>query len=379
MLAIIPVGGYTGAAMRFVTQGLADENHGYIRGFIRHSTRIVIGSSIVIALVGCLVVMNVSGMTGEMRGVLLTAFIGVPFLALIKLEVGLANAFSWFALSFIPNNVVRPLLFLAGIFLSWHLTQSLESGLAMRIHVAAIVLVTALLTLLLYGSIRKQLLPAPPTQEASLWNRTASSLLLLGVFANYFPEFTVIMIGFFLPSEEIAIYNAGYRIALLTSFGLFAVDAFVAPALARFYRKGLRSELLQVVRLATKLRFLVALCAMVLFVALGKYILALFGEEFVTGYKVLLILSLAQLSIAAVGPSMRLLSISGFQNQGLYASVLALALWALIAIILVPLFGITGAAVSAFFSLTVWSFALRYFVMQNLGIDPLILARDLRQ
>jgi len=377
MLAVIPVSGFSGAAIRFVGQGLADEDHGYIRGFIRHASRFAVLASVATAVVAAAVIIGSPGLSGPQAGLFLAAMAGVPFFTLIKLDSGLANAFSRFGLSFLPENIVRPLLFLSGIFLAWQFEWGLDSRLAMLVQLSAIVAVSVPLTFYLYRSTHRRLEPAPPKRDQKLWNRTAASLLVLGIFTNYFPEITVVLIGFFLPSPDIAIYTVSFRLALLIFFVLFAVDAFTAPSLARHHRKNERAELLIVLARATKLRFLAASLCVIFFVLFGKLVLGLFGNEFIKGYAILLVLSMGQLVVAAVGPSVRLLSVSGHHNQGLHASAIALSIWLLLAAILVPAFGVTGAAVSAFLTLTVWSATLRHFVMRSLHIDPLILPRDL--
>jgi hypothetical protein len=51
------------------------------------------------------------------------------------------------------------------------------------------------------------------------------SMLFLGIFTNYFGGDN----GYhdrFLCSDVLGIYNAALRLALLTKFGLFAIDAF---------------------------------------------------------------------------------------------------------------------------------------------------------
>ncbi len=116
----------------------------------------------------------------------------------------------------------------------------------------------------------------------------------------------------------------------------------------------------------------------VFLIVLGEHILRLFGEEFVAGHMVMVILGLSQVAYAAVGPATRLLGISGFQMQGVYASVGALLLWMALAAVLVPFWGLTGVAISVFLAWSAWSATLRHLVMRHLGIDMLIRVRDMR-
>lgn len=378
MLAVFPASGYADAAIRFVGHGLARGDHGYVRGFIRHSTKVVILSSAALAAVGIAIVLSVPDFSSKTRVVFLLALAGVPFFAWLRLDTGVANAASRFALCFMPNNVFRSILFLVGVWLVWLLPYELEARSVMAIQLAAIVAVTIPTTILVRRPTMKHAASVPSSSESGLWARTAFSLLGLILFTNYFQQITVIGIGFFLPSADIGVYSVTYQIAMLISFGLIAVDSFVAPALARHFSRDERTELIRVIRHATQMRVIFAALGVALFIVLGDRILGLFGEEFVEGHTVMIILGLSQVSFAAVGPVARLLGVSGLHRQGLNASIGAVLLWMLLTAVLLPLFGLTGVAIAVFLSWTAWSAALRHLVIRHMGVDTLLRARDLR-
>ncbi len=371
ILAVIPVSGHIGAAMRFVGQGLADKNPGYVRGYIRHSMIVAVFVTGSITLVGSALIFLVPGLSGSSQLLYLAALLGVPAMAQIKLLGGIANAFSRMSLSFLPGNVVRPTLFLIGLVAAWLWHRELDGETAMWLHLAILIAMAIPLSIYSHVSTRVRLGDVQSTYEVPEWRRTAISLLLLGLFTTSFPELMVLTTGFFVSNEELGIFNAALRFALLINFALFAIDAFVAPALAQHHRKMERKELVQAARRATKLRVLSTLAPFVFFVFAGQFVLGIFGPEFKSGYTVLIILGASHLPVAAVGPATRMLGVTGFQNEGLRASVFALALWCLIAPLLVPRFGIVGAATAAFISLTAWSAALWFYVRRCLSIDTL--------
>lgn len=377
MLAVFPASGYADAAIRFVGQGLARGDHGYVRGFVRHSTKIVILSSLTITVVGSALILAIPQFPNEMRMLFFIALAGVPFFALIRLNAGIANAFSKFALSFLPNNIFRPVLFLAGVSLVWAIYNDLEATSVLAINLTAIVVVAISMTILTHLPIMQSLESGHSNLENELWVRTALSLLALILFSNYFQQITVIGIGFFLPSAEIGVYSVTYQIAMLILISSIAVDAFAAPALSRHFSRKERGELVRVIQHATQLRVILSVVGVVFLIVFGEHILRLFGEEFVAGHTVMVILGLSQVSYAAVGPAIRLLGISGFQMQGVYASVGALLLWMVLAAVLLPFWGLTGVAISVFLTWSAWSATLRHLVMRKLGIDMLIRVRDM--
>ena len=232
--------------------------------------------------------------------------------------------------------------------------------------------VTVVTAFLIYSRIEKTFPAVLPSYATKTWARTSAPLLVVQLFSAYFPEIAVILVGFFLPSEEIAIYNAGARIALLIAFGLHAIDAYMAPQASQLYAKRDITELQLVVNRATALRFWAALSVVLLLAVWGTDILGLFGEEFVVGYPVLMILAFGQLIRAGVGPVTRLLTIGDYQMQCMYIFSVSLIVAVILFSLLVPQFGIVGAGVASFLTMMLWSIWFRILVAQNMNVHPSI-------
>jgi O-antigen/teichoic acid export membrane protein len=289
-------------------------------------------------------------------------------------------ATSNFALGYLPANIVRPLLFLLLVAAVWSQGTSLTADLSMKLQVVtliALALGTTALRIRSTREIRSSTLP-PLGDEKKIWNRAALPLLGLVLFTNYFQQITVIVSGFFLSSADIGIYNVGYRIAMLISFTLIAIDAFVAPSLSRFYHADDRARLVKEIQYSTALRFGVSLLAVMFLVVFGDWVLAFFGAEFTSGYILMIFLALAQLAHAAVGPVTRILAISGHQNFSMYASGVSLVIWLALTAVLLPIYGVNGVAVSVFVSLTGWALVLRHLVKTQLGISIFVIVRDIQ-
>ena len=165
-------------------------------------------------------------------------------------------------------------------------------------------------------------------------------------------------------------FHVSFRLALLVAFALFAVDAVTGPEAARLHMSGDKSALQSVVNRATRLRFTVAVIAALVFVVAGKFLLGLFGTEFEQGYRLLIILAVAQLVQAAVGPVARLMSVSGHQDRCLVVFITALLILGALTAVLVPLFGASGAAIAALIDMTIWALWMRHLVVRHLDIRP---------
>jgi O-antigen/teichoic acid export membrane protein len=377
LLAVIPVGGYNIAAVRFIGQGLANQDHGIARGYIRHEIKITILSSTGIAVIAVTGIILFPGFPAELRMLFFAAFAGIPLFAIMRANTGIAMAMSRFALGYLPGNVIRPMLFLVLVWAIWLQDVSLTADLAMELQVVVLIILAVLTSVLGWLSTRQLLSPAPPIKDTKTWNRAAIPLLGVELLTVNFQQVTVIVSGFFLASADIGIYNVGYRISMLITFTLLAVDAFTAPTLSRYYHSDNRSEMIREIQHSAVLRFTIALTLVVFLILFGRWVLSLFGPEFTQGYKITILLALSQLAHAAVGPVTRLLAMSGHQKKSMYASAAALILWLGLTAILMPLYGIVGVAVAVFVALTAWAAILRQLVIRYLRISIFIFVRDL--
>jgi len=374
LLATLSTGGFRLSAIRFIGEGLVRDGSGYIRGFVQRSRQFVIIVSTVIAAVSMIVLMALPAASApEPRFVFVVALLAMPLFALLNLYAGFANALSRFALSFLPTNVLRPLVFLAAILSLWLAGRSMDAGAAIVAQGIALALV-AVGTLIYSQALFHRLVgDSNPIYETRLWIRTALPLLVAAMYTGYFPELMVIMVGAFVPSDELAVFHVSFRVAMLISFGLYAVDSFSGPRITALLTSGDRDELQVLVNRTTRLKFWGAVAAILVMVLAGRWILGIFGPEFVAGYPVLLMLATAQLAQAAGGTVTRLITMSGHQDKSLYvfgfATIIALVLVAA----LVPRYGLIGAATAVLIDTVVWVAWMRRLVIRYLAIRPSIM------
>jgi O-antigen/teichoic acid export membrane protein len=373
LLSTLSTGGFRLASIRFIGEGLAGAGSGYISGFVIRSRQIAVATSLAVAIIGCLGLLTFgSAFDQGSLTVFAIAFLAVPFFTVLNLYSGFANALSRFPLSFIPISVFRPLLFLAAICGIWLAGKPLDATIAMSLNWIALALVTVVTVIIGNHVMTAQTAGAEPQFETRKWLRTSLPLLFVVLFTGYFPALMMIILGPWLPSDQLAIFHVCLRVAMLITFGLTAIDAFTGPELSSLLASGKHNELHQVVNRITRLRFWAALAAAVILGFAGREVLGLFGEEFTPGYPILMILALAQLVQASVGPVTRLISLSGHQDQTILVFAVALIVAVALVIILVPLFGIRGAAIATLLDTALWVFWMRYLVIRRLNIRPTI-------
>ena len=174
------------------------------------------------------------------------------------------------------------------------------------------------------------------------------------------------MVGFYLTPHDVAIYYATVKTLALVHFVYFAVKAGVAQRYAQFTH-GETGKLDAFARETVAWTFWPSLVMALVVLAIGKPMLALFGEGFDEGYPFLFLLVVGVVARASVGPAESLLTMSGNQNvcAAVYAMTLAINIG--LNVVLIPTLGLWGAAVATAVAMTFEAAALSFTVGRKLG------------
>ncbi len=177
----------------------------------------------------------------------------------------------------------------------------------------------------------------------------------------------IVMLGMFRTEEDVGIYNVAQKLAMLVSLPLMAINTIAAPKFAEFWGRRDLTSLTKVAKQSTKLIFWTSFPFVILFLLFPDLFLEMFGENFKVGTWALIFLTLGQFVNAVSGSVGYILQMTG--NQVYYQNVIFVGslINIILNLILIPKFGITGAAVSSMVSVIYWNFAFGYKVRKLLG------------
>jgi O-antigen/teichoic acid export membrane protein len=331
-------------------------------GFARRTGQIIAITSTVTAGLACLIIALADDLIpADRQTVLYLAFLIVPVFGVSASRAAVALGLSWISMATFPNNVFRPALFLSLIAGTWYLSGSLSAVKAMALQLFAVSVMTIGQWVLLSRGLKKTFPDTTMAYETPTWIRTALPLLIVTLLTNFFIELNVVVAGFYLGAEQLAIFSSGFRIAALITFGIAAVDTIMMPRVSKFHAASDIVALQRTVTHSARLRLWGSLAVGVLLVFAGKPILSIFGEEFVVGYEALLILTAAQIIAAVFGPAARLLSVTGYQDQCLLVSAVSLIALFVFHPLFISSWGMNGAAWAVFLVVllqSVWFYAI---------------------
>jgi len=149
-----------------------------------------------------------------------------------------------------------------------------------------------------------------------------------------------------------------------------AVNMAMSPHLARLFHEGNMETLQRMIIVSTRLVALTSFPVAVAFIFWGETIISfIFGPEYSGAGVALAILCIGQLVNASAGPVATLLNMAGKDRVTVLVSMIALGVNIALGVTLIPLYGITGAALSFAVSVSSWNIILMFVAKKQLGIN----------
>lgn len=169
-------------------------------------------------------------------------------------------------------------------------------------------------------------------------------LILATMMSTLINKVDILMLGNMTSNTEVGIYQITIQVSNVVSVLLVVFNTVFAPQIAKLFHQEKISELKKLYINAT--RFLAAFSLITTSILLvgSEFILSIFGSEFVDGQKSLIIRSIGQFVNVAVGGVWFMLSMTGKPKFQMYANIIAFVINIVINLILIPLYGINGAA-----------------------------------
>lgn len=300
----------------------------------------------------------------------------LPLLVLCTSKGAALTGLRYVVLGQLPDNVLRPILFLTMLVLVYIFFPTLEWS----AHGALGLLVgSAVITLLSMGFLLRWRCPkvlslAPRRYRHKFWSSALGPLALASGLQVVNSHADILVLGLFSPVSEVGIYRAVTQLASIIMFGLGVINLIAEPDVARLHAAGQIVQLQQVVTKYARLAFLLAVPVVAVSLIFGDDILELlFGEDYRGGYGPLVILVIGQVINVAMGSVGLLLNMTGHEKAVARGVAVAAMLNVPLNFILIPYWGASGAAFASTVSLVVWNLLLWRQVYRRLGIESTIL------
>ncbi|MGI9357427.1 MAG: lipopolysaccharide biosynthesis protein [Rhizobiaceae bacterium] len=302
------------------------------------------------------------------------ALICMPMLSLGDVQEGVARAFNWMNLALSPKFLIRPLLILVAMVIALALGWPPTALTALGASIAAVWLTTIGQMLLIDRRLSNTVETGSRQMHSRTWILISLPIFLVEGFYVLLTNVDILIAGFYLPADRVAIYFAAVKTLALVHFVYYAVRAASAHRYAHFFNAGDPKAYQNYVRNTVLWTFWPSVAMATVILILGKFLLALFGPEFTVGYPLLFVLVIGILARASVGPAESVLTMSGQQNlcAAIYGATLLVNI--LLNVSLIPLFGLYGAAWATTFAMIFEGLALYSIALRRLGLHMFIFA-----
>jgi O-antigen/teichoic acid export membrane protein len=305
----------------------------------------------------------------------LLAGVTLPIFTVSVAQDAMARAFDWVLLALLPGFVCHPIIVFVTLG-SMHLAGvPVSAVIGLSVAVGSFWFIVLVQLMLLGRNIGRELPKAKRRYEVWHWISTAFPIFLVDGFFLMLTYVDLLVLQLFVPPDDVAIYFAATKTLALVTFVYYAVASTTAHRFSEYHVTGEYEKLARFVTETVRWTFWPSLVLAIVLVVLGKFILSLFGDGFSHGYPLLCVLVIGLVVRSSIGPSERLLNMVGRQKMCavVYAGAFATNLG--LCFLLIPRFGLMGAAFATVTAVLLESGFLFLAVRKQLGINVFVFAR----
>lgn len=173
-------------------------------------------------------------------------------------------------------------------------------------------------------------------------------------------------------AADVGVFTLAIKLSVITNFVIASLNTIATPKISELFWSDKPKELNKVVQSSARLIFVFALPVTALLCIFPEEILGFIDEEFVMGADTLRIFAVVQLVNSAAGMVAVFLNMTG--NQVFFTKLVAVATAVNIVLnlLLIPIFGMEGAAVATLISGAFWNITGARFIYKKYKIRTYI-------
>jgi O-antigen/teichoic acid export membrane protein len=300
--------------------------------------------------------------------------LSVPFLAVMAVALAATQGFQVMKYAVYSQAVFHPSANLAFASIFYAFGSRLEGA------VHAWLLASLLASILSLHFLRRLMRTASTTESRRAEKKSTptagdllghSSPLVLIIFLTSLLMWTdTLMLGYFRSENEVGIYSAALRTAMLIGLILLSFNTVFAPRIADLHNRNETARLDSLLKLTGRWIYSLTVPFFLLLVLLPEDVMRLFGASFGVGKTALAILAIGQFVNASTGPVGTVLVMTGHQRIMLLNSAVVFLFNIASNYALIPQYGMTGAAIASAASIALYNLAMLAEVYYFLHMHP---------
>lgn len=366
--------GLPSALLQFIPHNLAINRNEKVVGALKFSFTIFLIASIFMSLT-LFFLSNLIAITifhnGGLENVIKIFSIALPFVTIYLCSMNVTQAFKEAKYPAIFNNVLLKATEIV-IFCIVAFLFGYKLGGALLGYLMGAIIVFIAYAYVIWEKI------LPSLHYEKIDTKIKKELFSIGLplfftgFTYLFMQYTdKILLGIYMTATDVGIFTAAVSIASLTLFILPSFEYIFLPTVAEFYGKKEFDNISKLFKAVSKWVFLLILPVVIYLIFYSQdVILLIYGSNYQSGTLSLIILSLGIAMNGLTGMTGNVLVGIRKTNYNLFSEISGAVSNVLLNILLIPIFGIVGAAIGTSISITVKNIVSLLFVYKEIKIHP---------
>ncbi|RIK38580.1 MAG: hypothetical protein DCC55_20720 [Chloroflexi bacterium] len=378
---IVCTWGFPISAIRFVASYQSQAEWPLLRGFIRQARLLVLGISLLVAVVGAGILPWLSNqrlIDPALGQHISLALLLLPLYALLEVQAGILRGANQLLLALLSQNVFFH-LFTAGLVqLSLLVIDGLTVNRAILLSGGGIAFTVIIQHFLIVRRLPALIWYAPSTFQTREWLRVSGVLMVGTGLEQLMRQLDVLVLGSLVGTTASGIYVVAARFASLVNVGLQISNQSTAHLYPSLYVEKRTSDLQKVVSFTTLVTVVTTLPLVLALIFWPQQILGWFGETFaVEGALVIQILLFGQFINALSGPNGVLMQMTNHQDEMVWIIAIACVLQFILLTIFALRFGLVGVALATSVTIAFRNIIVSLRVRRHLGINPTFFSRSI--
>ena len=340
--------------MRYVSRRDIEKDRESIKMNIRSVLKMGLVFSIIIMLAQILLskwlVENVFHESSLLRIVLIVYALSIPFTAIMMIATFATQGFQLLKYKVFVEYILNPTVLIVSMIFMYFAFSS-------ELAIILPTLLTGIIGFIVANYFIKKIIGVNIlnignigfNKEILIYSLPIMFTMILGSLLHWMD---ILMLGYFTSTETVGLYHPAVRTAGLQQSILIAFAGIFAPMFSKYFAQDNFTGMHYIYKLVTRWILTLVIPVFILIILFSTKIMLLFGADFIQSSEALIILSIGTSIFAIFGVSSTALVVSGYQKLNLVNALVATILNICLNIILIPKYGIVGAAWATVSSMT---------------------------
>ncbi|MFK5979027.1 MAG: oligosaccharide flippase family protein [Rhizobiaceae bacterium] len=353
----------------------SQEDWGHLAGIVRWSLRFVLLTFCTIGILASVFYAFVPDARAQLEDAYLLyafAFLLVGALSFMKIGGAILSGFERVFWGSLPDGVIRQVLLLLFVLIAIYFVP-MTSALVMALHVGAVLcaLAWAVFMIVRYCNWNPKASSIPrPRFQSRVWMSSLMPLSLAFGITLINNNIDIFMLGILIDAKEgIGFYSVAMKVSSIALIGQSILYTIISPKVAKHYAAKDMNAIKTIVSYTSKLAFCFTCVAILFLHFFGREIIEfLFGSDFSSASQLTLIRCYGYALAAMCGPAIILLNMTGNERVLVWIVGVMAALNALLNFLLIPIYGVEGAALATSFSVFISHVWMWFKVKKHIGL-----------